>query len=200
MKKRFISLVLVALLLLSLIPTASAACNHSPAWSTRTYPTCTTAGKKEFKCTKCGTVLTTSTIPALGGSHTWGTRSYNSTRGNDIQKCTKCSAVRYLAHSHSYSNSMYAWSYNKSTGKDERKCQISGCNYVDKRNHVHRWTITSYGKLDAVSRIAFWFTSNADRAAGKDYYVWSQCEGCEQKVVDFFVTLPSGVKKGNPRP
>ena len=62
-------------------------------------PTCTDEGLKEGRCTKCGAVVTTATIPALGGSHQFN-GSFTTVKeptctepGLAEGRCTRCKAV-----------------------------------------------------------------------------------------------------------
>ncbi|MDO5558797.1 MAG: S8 family serine peptidase [Oscillospiraceae bacterium] len=71
------------------------------SYTTTKKATCTSSGTKVGKCTKCGKVVSTVTIPALGhsASSSWTvTRSATcSSTGTKIKKCTRCGATAQTA-------------------------------------------------------------------------------------------------------
>ena len=95
------------------------------SWTTTKAATCTTAGKKEWKCTRTGcTYIESETIPSL--SHNYAAATCTSP-----QKCTRCGKLNGSALGHKF----YAWHTTKSatctaTGTKERNCTV--CGYVEK--------------------------------------------------------------------
>jgi len=92
---------------------AAATCVHSfnGSYTTTKAATCTTDGTKVGKCTKCGAVLSTVSIPALGHSYGSWTTTKAATcaaAGSKKRTCTRCSAVdteSIPALTHSFSGS-----------------------------------------------------------------------------------------------
>jgi len=73
-----------------------AACAHvfNGSYTTVKEPTCTTAGKKEGRCTKCGEVVSTVSIAALGHSYgSWTTTKAATCTADGSRKrtCSRCS-------------------------------------------------------------------------------------------------------------
>lgn len=71
--------------------------------------TCTIAGSKQYKCTRCG-VLENRATAALG--HSWGTTYTSAGSSGHYRKCTRCSA-KNSTESHNWSSS---YTPNGSTG------------------------------------------------------------------------------------
>ncbi len=97
MKKKIVALGLLAILMISLIPVALAACNHSYAWVVTKAATCSQTGTKVRKCTKCGTVSQTSAIPKTAHNWTPYTVVKAATcqqEGQQRSTCKNCGAVR----------------------------------------------------------------------------------------------------------
>ncbi|HEY9059462.1 MAG TPA: CARDB domain-containing protein [Pseudobacteroides sp.] len=74
----------------------AAACAHTfnGSYTTTKQPTCTTAGTKEGRCTKCGEVVSTVSIAALGHSYgSWTTTKSATctTAGSRKRTCSRCS-------------------------------------------------------------------------------------------------------------
>jgi predicted dienelactone hydrolase len=78
---------------------AAATCSHvfNGSYTTTKQPTCTTAGTKEGRCTKCGAVVSTVSIAALGHSYgSWTTvkAATCTTAGSRKSTCSRCSNVK----------------------------------------------------------------------------------------------------------
>ncbi len=99
---------------------AQACTSHSfnGSYTTTKYATCTATGTKVGKCTKCGKVVSTVTIPALGhnASSTWTTTKAATctATGTRVKKCTRCSAV---AKTETIAKSSHAFSGSYTTTK-----------------------------------------------------------------------------------
>ena len=83
MKTKGLSFVLIAALLCCILTlfACSGEHTHTPGeWIVDKAPTCTEAGERQNKCTGCGEVVSTETVPATGHSYADGV-------------CTACGAV-----------------------------------------------------------------------------------------------------------
>ena len=137
MKKKMIVLAMFSLLLLALIPSAMAACDHTYGpWHVSKPATCTETGTKISKCTKCG-AGGIYVIPKLG--HNWKDATCTSAK-----KCTRCGETKgeKLGHDWGSWKTTTAATCTKE-GIKERKCKRSGCTKtqtqtIDKLNHS--WT------------------------------------------------------------
>ena len=76
----------------------AASCSHqfNGSYTVTKEPTCTTTGTKVGKCTKCGAIVSTVTIPALGhsyGSWTVTKAATCTTDGSQKRTCSRCKNV-----------------------------------------------------------------------------------------------------------
>jgi hypothetical protein len=113
----------------------AAACSHtfSGKYTITKNPTCTATGTKVGKCSKCGKVLTTVTIAALGHSYGSWTTPIQATctiSGFKTRKCSRCGVAQtqtLSALGHSYGS----WTTTKnatctSNGSQKRTCKRCG--------------------------------------------------------------------------
>jgi len=92
---------------------AAATCAHTfnGSYTTTKNPTCTAAGTKVGKCTKCGATVSTVSIPALGHSYGSWTTTKSATCTSDGSKkrtCSRCSGTEtqtISATGHTFSGS-----------------------------------------------------------------------------------------------
>ncbi|MBR3646694.1 MAG: hypothetical protein IKN54_09785 [Lachnospiraceae bacterium] len=130
-----------------------AACQHKAAanYTVTKEATCGASGTKVRKCTKCGYVLETQTIPALG--HKWdsgavtkaatctakGVKTYRCTRGNCHGE--KKSDISPLGHSPASSYTTTKAATCTSTGTQVRKCTRCSANVETKTIAAlgHNW-------------------------------------------------------------
>ncbi|EPR11474.1 hypothetical protein [Ruminiclostridium papyrosolvens] len=95
--KKGLIMLIVCILSIGSAFSAYAACAHTfnGSYETTKEPTCTATGTKVGKCTKCGVVVTTVTIPALG--HSYGEWIKYTTGGvtYSIHVCTRCGHSEY---------------------------------------------------------------------------------------------------------
>ena len=124
-------------------------CTHTfnGSFSISRNATCTTAGEKVGKCTKCGTVVTRVKIPALGHNWTsWSTTRNASCTSAAVQshRCTRCGRTETRNYGSAYGHN-YSWVVIKdstcsATGTKQYKC--SRCGYIaqtatiDKKSHT----------------------------------------------------------------
>ncbi|MBQ6661904.1 MAG: InlB B-repeat-containing protein [Lachnospiraceae bacterium] len=108
-----------------------ATCNHKYEWVTTKEPTCTTAGKSEYKCSICGNVRDGREIAFLGHNMKEKSRvdSTCAKQGTITYECTRCKTTTkesIALKSHSYS-----WVTTKEPtctegGKSEKICSVCG--------------------------------------------------------------------------
>lgn len=119
---------------------------HNCSWVTTKQPTCTTAGKSEYKCSRCGYVGNGQTIPTKPHNYvqTSVKDSTCTATGTRYYKCSACSATKTetiakKAHSCTWVTTKQPTCY--AGGKQEYKCS---CGYVGNGREIpatgnHKW-------------------------------------------------------------
>ena len=92
MKKKIIASLLISILMLTIIVPCFAACSHTYRWVTIRTANCKQTGLKQYKCTKCGRVSSSQTLPKTGCSYVWKNvrPACHESGGLDKQVCSVC--------------------------------------------------------------------------------------------------------------
>ena len=115
---------------------AAARCSHTYRWVTTRQPSCTAAGSKSYKCSKCGYVLNTSSIAKLGhnleGWRTTITATCKS-QGKKIRACRRYGCNYQESQTIPKTSHTYSWVTTRQpsctvAGSKSYKC--SKCGYV----------------------------------------------------------------------
>lgn len=112
---------------------AKAACSgHTYTWVTEKNPTCASDGYRNYKCTKCGNIANSASIPKVN-SH-----SYNigSATCSQSKVCTVCGHVAQNATGHSYS--WVTVSNPTCTSEGYREYRCSKCQIVQNSSSISR--------------------------------------------------------------
>ena len=135
----------------------AASCSHqfNGSYTTVKEPTCTTDGTKEGRCTKCGAVVSTASIPALGhnyGSWTVTKAATCTTAGSRKRTCSRCNYVETQAISatgHTFNGSYTTVKEPTCTepGRKEGRCTkcgavVSTAEIPAPGHNFGSWTVT----------------------------------------------------------
>ena len=131
--RKFLSLVLIVFMCISLFACGKSECSHSEAdWVIATEPTCTTAGLKVLSCEKCGEK--TKIIPATG--HAWKNATCTAPK-----TCGNCNLIEGTALGHSYESTVEKEATCTQQGKEIFTCSICSDSYtqnIEAKGHSYK--------------------------------------------------------------
>nr|WP_136479258.1 dockerin type I domain-containing protein [Acetivibrio thermocellus]THJ78755.1 dockerin [Acetivibrio thermocellus] len=135
----------------------AASCSHqfNGSYTVTKEPTCTTTGTKVGKCTKCGAIVSTVTIPALGhsyGSWTVTKAATCTTDGSQKRTCSRCKnvetqTIKATGHTFNGSYTVTKEATCTTTGTKVGKCTKCGATVstvtIPALGHSYgSWTVT----------------------------------------------------------
>ena len=130
-----------------------------------------TTGLEEKKCSECGYTITREhTHDAVPSNLVYGNASSNDNGTHTLHASYRCSGCGETITLTKQENcEMSAWTYNKTTGLEERKCR---CGYTETRAHTH----------DAAPSNLVYGNATTNNNGTHDLHASYKCSVCEETI------------------